>query len=182
MPTGVNLNQYAGPGSHIRWQSDNEPLFGPQNSPELIVSTSLSYSVEFQVRRRAPGEVPSSIRLGRPRISGSELWVALTSMSHWRCSVSDGGGVARARQIEAESLKWKMVKEKERVVIIAGYGTDDSTDHWKVEHSRKRNIMRRCAWTCLPDYPNPFTRVTTFIQEMTRSNKLPFTTTISNPR
>ena len=59
----VNLNQYTGPGSHIRWHSDNEPLFGPQNSPELIVSTSLSYSVEFQVRRRAPGEVPSSIRL-----------------------------------------------------------------------------------------------------------------------
>ena len=24
--TGVNLNQYAGPGSFIRWQSDNEPV------------------------------------------------------------------------------------------------------------------------------------------------------------
>ena len=31
VPTGVNLNQYAGPGSLIRWHSDNEPLFGPQN-------------------------------------------------------------------------------------------------------------------------------------------------------
>ena len=31
VPTGVNLNQYAGPGSFIRWHSDNEPLFGPQN-------------------------------------------------------------------------------------------------------------------------------------------------------
>ena len=29
---GVNLNQYAGPGTFIRWHSDNEPLFA-QNSP-----------------------------------------------------------------------------------------------------------------------------------------------------
>ena len=36
--TGVNLNRYAGPGSHIRWHSDNEPLFGPQYSPKLIIS------------------------------------------------------------------------------------------------------------------------------------------------
>ena len=63
VPTGVNLNQYAGPGSFIRWHSDNEPLFGPQNSPKLIVSLSLGNSVEFMVRRRAPGNVPSSIRL-----------------------------------------------------------------------------------------------------------------------
>ena len=60
VPTGVNLNQYAAPGSHIRWHSDNEPLFGPQYSPKLIVSLSLVNSVEFKVRRRAPGEVPSS--------------------------------------------------------------------------------------------------------------------------
>ena len=63
VPTGVNLNQYAGPGSHIRWHSDNEPLFGPQNLPKLIVSLSLGNSVEFMVRRRASGNVPSSIRL-----------------------------------------------------------------------------------------------------------------------
>ena len=59
----MNLNQYAGPGSLIRWHSDNEPLFGPQNSPKLIVSLSLGNPVEFMVRRRAPGEVPTSIRL-----------------------------------------------------------------------------------------------------------------------
>ena len=41
VPTGVNLNQYAGPGSFFRWHSDNVPLFGPQNSPELIVCLSL---------------------------------------------------------------------------------------------------------------------------------------------
>ena len=63
MPTGVNLNQYAGSGSFIRWHSDNEPLFGPQNSPKLIVSLSVGNSVEFMARRRAPGNVPSSIRL-----------------------------------------------------------------------------------------------------------------------
>ena len=45
------------------WHSDNEPLVGPQNSPKLIVRLSLGNSVEFMVRRRAPGKVPSSIRL-----------------------------------------------------------------------------------------------------------------------
>ena len=59
----MNLNQYAGPGSFIRWRSGNEPLFGPQNSPKLIVSLSLGNSVEFMVRRRASGNFPSSIRL-----------------------------------------------------------------------------------------------------------------------
>ena len=63
VPTGVNLNQYASPGSFIRWHSDNEPLFGPQNSPKLIVILSLGNSVEFMVRRRASGNFPSSIRL-----------------------------------------------------------------------------------------------------------------------
>ena len=57
VPTVVNLNQYAGPGSHIRWHSDNEPLFGPQYSPELIVNLSFGNSVEFQVRR-ASWDVP----------------------------------------------------------------------------------------------------------------------------
>ena len=62
VPTGVNLNQYAGPGSFIRWHSDDESLFGPQNSPKLKVSMSSGHSVVFQVRR-APGNVPSPIRL-----------------------------------------------------------------------------------------------------------------------
>ena len=63
MTTGVNLNRYSGPGSHIRWHSDNEPLFGPQNSPKLIVSMSLGNSVDFKVRRRGQGRVPSLITL-----------------------------------------------------------------------------------------------------------------------
>ena len=62
VPTGVNLNQYAGTGSHIRWHSDNESLFGPPNQPKLIVWMSLSHLVEFQVRR-ASGKVPFSIRV-----------------------------------------------------------------------------------------------------------------------
>ena len=58
MPTGVNLNRYSGSGSYIRWHSDNEPLFNQQNSPKLIVSLSLGNSVEFMVRRHAPGKFP----------------------------------------------------------------------------------------------------------------------------
>ena len=58
-----NLNPYARSRSCIPWHSDNEPLFGPQNLSKLIVSLSLGNSVEFMVRRRASGNVPSSIRL-----------------------------------------------------------------------------------------------------------------------
>ena len=62
MPTGVNLNRYSCPSSCIRWHGDNEPLFGPQNAPKLIVSMSLGNSVEFKVRR-GRGSVPSLITL-----------------------------------------------------------------------------------------------------------------------
>ena len=51
VPTGVNLNRNSGPSSCIRWHSDNEPMFGPQNAPKLIVSMSLGNSVKFKVRR-----------------------------------------------------------------------------------------------------------------------------------
>ena len=63
MPTGVNLNRYSGPSSFIRWHSDNEPLFGPQNAPKLTVSMGLGNSVDFKVRRRGQGKVPSLITL-----------------------------------------------------------------------------------------------------------------------
>ena len=63
VPTVLNLNRNSGPRSFTRWHSDNEPLFGPQNSPKLIVSLSLGNSVELMVRRRAPDNFPSSIRL-----------------------------------------------------------------------------------------------------------------------
>ena len=60
MPTEVNLNRYAGPGSHIRWHSDNEPLFGPQYAPKLKVSLRFGNSVEFEVRCRAPSSSHST--------------------------------------------------------------------------------------------------------------------------
>ena len=51
LPTGVNLNHYDGSRSCVRWHSDNESLFGPRDSPKLIVSLSLGNPVEFKVRR-----------------------------------------------------------------------------------------------------------------------------------
>ena len=62
LPTGVNLNHYDGSRSCVRWHSDNEPLFGPRDSPKLIVSLSLGYPVEFKVRR-VSDNVTSSITL-----------------------------------------------------------------------------------------------------------------------
>ena len=62
LPTGVNLNHYDGSRSCVRWHSDNESLFGPRDSPKLIVSLSLGNPVEFKVRRVSDG-VTSSITL-----------------------------------------------------------------------------------------------------------------------
>ena len=81
----MNLNQYSGPRSLIRWHSDNEPLYGPQNSPKLIVSMSLGNSVEFKVRRRAQGEVPSSIRLDHGDILVMD---GLTQSEYVHCTAS----------------------------------------------------------------------------------------------
>ena len=89
VPTGVNLNQYAGSGSFIRWHSDNEPLFGPQNLPKLIVSLSLGNSVEFMVRRRASGNVPSSIRLDHGDVLVMDA-LAHSEYEHCTASVLQG--------------------------------------------------------------------------------------------
>ena len=62
LPTGVNLNHYDGSRSCVRWHSDNESLFGPRDSPKLIVSLSLGNPVEFKVRR-VSDSVTSSIPL-----------------------------------------------------------------------------------------------------------------------
>ena len=86
VPTGVNLNQYAGPGSFTRWHSDKEPLFGPQNSPKLIVSLSLGNSVEFMVRRRASGNFPSSIRLDHGDVLVMD---GLAQSEYERCTASE---------------------------------------------------------------------------------------------
>ena len=62
LPTGVNLNHYDGSRSCVRWHSDNESLFGPRDSPKLIVSLSLGNPVEFKVCR-VSDSVTSSITL-----------------------------------------------------------------------------------------------------------------------
>ena len=63
VPTGVNLNRYAGDGSCIPWHCDNERLFGSPSEPKVIVSMSLGHSVLFKLRRRTPEETPSQIWL-----------------------------------------------------------------------------------------------------------------------
>ena len=63
VPTGVNLNRYAGNGSFIPWHCDNERLFGSPFEPKVIVSMSLGHSVLFKLRRRASENTPSQIRL-----------------------------------------------------------------------------------------------------------------------
>ena len=49
--------------SSIPWHSDDEPLFGDQSDPKVIVSMSLGSSVDFRVCRRGRRNAPSSIRL-----------------------------------------------------------------------------------------------------------------------
>ena len=56
-------DRYAGNGSFIPWHCDNERLFGSPLEPKVIVSMSLGHSVLFKVRRRAPENTPSQIRL-----------------------------------------------------------------------------------------------------------------------
>ena len=63
LPSGVNLNWYAGCASYIPWHSDNEALFGDQSDPKVIVSMSLGSSVDFRVCRRGGRNDPSPIRL-----------------------------------------------------------------------------------------------------------------------
>ena len=70
VPSGVNLNRYAGWGSSIPWHSDNEPLFGDQSDPKVIVSMSLGSSVDFRVCRRGRRNAPSAIRLDHGDLSG----------------------------------------------------------------------------------------------------------------
>ena len=63
VPTGVNLNRYAGDGSFIPWHCDNERLFGSPSEPKVIVSMSLGHSVLFKLRRRASEKTVTPIWL-----------------------------------------------------------------------------------------------------------------------
>ena len=86
VPTGVNLNRYSGPSSCIRWHSDNEPLFGPPNQPKLIVSLSIGNSVDFKVRRRVEGKVPSLITLDHGDLLVMD---GLTQSEYVHCTASE---------------------------------------------------------------------------------------------
>ena len=81
----MNLNRYTGKGSHSPWHCDNDPLFGPQNSPKLTVSMNLGYSVEFQVRRRALDDAPSPTRLDHGDLLGHGWSCRDRSMYIVRC-------------------------------------------------------------------------------------------------
>ena len=63
VPTGVNLNWYASLESHIPCTAMTSPCSAHRIRLSSQSVCGLSYSVEFKVRRRAPGEVPYSIRL-----------------------------------------------------------------------------------------------------------------------
>ena len=62
MPTGVNLNQYAGCGSRVPRHCANERQFGLPDEPKVILSTSPRFWVVFNSRHRASGTSPSSIQ------------------------------------------------------------------------------------------------------------------------
>ena len=79
----MSLNQYAGLGSVIRWHSDNESLFGPQESPKLIISLSLGNPVEFKVRR-VSDNVTSSVTLNHGDILVMD---GLTQSEYLHCTM-----------------------------------------------------------------------------------------------
>ena len=58
VPTGVNLNRYAGNGSCIPWHCDNERLFGSPFEPKVIVSMSLGHSALFKLHRHTSDNTP----------------------------------------------------------------------------------------------------------------------------
>ena len=90
VPTGVNLNRYAGDGSFI--PCDNERLFGSPSEPKVIVSMSLGHSVLFKLRR-ASENTHSQIRLDHGDLlvmDGFTQFLARalvlpTSRLNWRC-------------------------------------------------------------------------------------------------
>ena len=53
VPTAANLNLYGGSGSYVSWHCDDEPLFGGDGDPKLIVSLSLGSSVTFKWKAKS---------------------------------------------------------------------------------------------------------------------------------
>ena len=52
MPTCANLNYYGGPGSCVRWHSDDEVLFGGRGESKLIVVVRIGFSALFRWKPR----------------------------------------------------------------------------------------------------------------------------------
>ena len=69
LPTEVNLNHYDGSRSCVRWHSDNESLFGPRDSPKLIVSLMDGSAQSEYLHCTMPG-------LQGPRVNLTYRWVA----------------------------------------------------------------------------------------------------------
>ena len=52
VPTSANLNYFGSSGSCVRWQRDDEALFGGQEESKLIVSVSIRFSALFRWKPR----------------------------------------------------------------------------------------------------------------------------------
>ena len=146
VPTGVNLNQYAGTGSQIRWHSDKEPLFGPQYSPKLMVSLSLANSVEFQVRRRAPCKVPYSIRLDH----GDILVMDGLAQSEYEHCTASGLHCSRVnltfRWIAQHTASCPLAGVVGCVLPMCVQGLVEPSSRWFVEGETKWSS----CWGCCP--------------------------------
>ena len=86
VPTGVNLNRYAGDGSFIPWHRDNERLFGSPSEPKVIVSMSLGHSVLFKLCRRASKKTVTPIWLDHGDLLVMD---GLTQEEFWHSTASE---------------------------------------------------------------------------------------------
>ena len=89
VPTGVNLNRYAGDGSFIPWHCDNERLFGSPGEPKVIVSMSLGHSVLFKLRRRASEKTVTQIWLDHGDLLVMD-WLTQDEFQHSTASELEG--------------------------------------------------------------------------------------------
>ena len=86
VPTGVNLNRYAGDGSFIPWHRDNERLFGSPSEPKVIVSMSLGHSALFKLCRRASKKAVTPIWLDHGDLLVMD---GLTQEEFWHSTASE---------------------------------------------------------------------------------------------
>ena len=110
VPTGVNLNRYAGNGSRIPWHCDNERLFGSPFEPKVIVSMSLGHSVLFKLRRRASKNSPSQTQLDHGDLLVMD---GLTQLEYEHSTASE---LERPR----ENLMYRWISQHIRSCPLAG--------------------------------------------------------------